>query len=73
MIKKIKKVRLFDKLIEGLGNLRTVHPVSYCSLCKGLKKRTIEISIQERPNFDFLLNVVLCEDCFKEALEMIFG
>ncbi|DAZ90963.1 TPA_asm: hypothetical protein ES702_05926 [Lokiarchaeia virus SkuldV3] len=64
---------LFDKLIEDLGNLRTVHPISYCSLCKLLKERTIEISIQERPNFDFLLNVVLCENCFKEYLEVIFG
>lgn len=64
---------LIDKLLESLGNIKSMPTVEYCNLCKKELKRTIEINIQECTNFDILLNVVLCENCFKESLEVIFG
>lgn len=64
---------LFDKLIEGLGNIGSTVFVNYCSLCKKECDKTIELSIQECTNFDLLLDVVLCEDCFKKALELMFN
>ena len=59
---------LFDKLIEDLGNIESTGIVDHCYLCKKECKRIIEISIQECTNFGFLLDVVLCENCFKEVI-----
>ena len=64
---------LFDKLIEDLWNIEPTGFLKDCSLCKKECEKSIEISIQECTNFDLLLDVVLCEDCLKVVLEVMFG
>lgn len=62
-------MKLFDKFIRELGNIAISE--GKCYLCEGRCKRTIEIAIHDFKIHYSLLHIVLCEDCFKEALKVI--